>query len=206
MTERLITETEIVDIDQKFKFPINTLIEYSFFSTLIFQQLRIRKLKLTIIIASVFFFLFQIIYFVGHDSGILTSFPQFLQDFFNWLNIPKYKKSFDSIPIGIETILIFVFIFFFLFEQFKDVKDIPIYSNYFFWVAIGLLIYLGGSLFIYLMASNWMSNEEFDRYWFFTYIVETIKNLLLTTAVFIYSKSPKKISSTQALPNLDFML
>ena len=206
MTERLVTQDEIIFIPGKIKFPINTLIEYFFFVTLIYQQLRLRRSKKIIVILSVFFFLFQIIYFVAHDNRILNALPQFIQNFITWFTIPTQKKSFDSIPIGIETILIFIFIFFYLFEQFKDVKDIPIYSNYFFWIAIGLLIYLGGSLFIYLMASNLLTNEEIDQYWFFTYIVETIKNLLLATAVFVYSKNPSKTKSSQALPNLDFML
>ncbi|MDP4260926.1 MAG: hypothetical protein Q8941_00230 [Bacteroidota bacterium] len=137
--------------------------------------------KIIIIIASIFFFAFQVIYFFTPH------------------------KKFDSIPIGIEAILIFIFIFFFLYEQFKDVKDLPIYDNYFFWVSIGLFIYLGGSFFIYLMA-NIISREELDRYWLFTYVAEIIKNLLFAAAIYIYSKNPTKKNTNRALPNLDFML
>ena len=119
-----------------------------------------------------------------------------------WVN----KKNVDSIPIGFETILVFIFIFFFLYEQFKDVKDTPIYDNYFFWIVIGLFIYLGGSFFIYLLADS-LDPKDIPKYWHFTYIVELIKNLLFAAAVFIYSKHPNKANnSNQALPNLDFML
>jgi hypothetical protein len=138
--------------------------------------------KIIIIVLSVCFFIFHIIYFY----------------------VPK-KKGFDSISIGIEAILIFIFVFFFFYEQLKDAKTTPIYDNYFFWVSIGLFFYLGGSFFIYLSATA-LTNKEMDKYWFFTYVVEIIKNLLFVLAILIYSKNPVKPKSNQALPNLDYML
>jgi hypothetical protein len=198
-----------VTISEKIEHPLFTLIEYTFFAILIFQQLKSPALKRLLVILSIFFFLFQIIYFIAHNKPILDSIPLFFQDFINWIGIPdpvKKKNNLDSVPIGIEAILIFVFIFFFLYEQLIDVKDTPIYANYFFWMAIGLFIYLGGSLFIYLMANNLLSTEEVNEYWFFTYIVETIKNLLFAAAIFIYSKQPEPKKLTKALPNLDFTL
>lgn len=157
--------------------------EYFFFAALVFQQLKSRSQKLILIILSILFVCFQIVYY-----------------------LIVHKKKFDSIPVGIETILIFIFIFFFLYEQLRDVKDLPIYANYFFWISIGLFIYLGGSFFIYLMANS-MTREEIIKYWFFTYVVEIIKNLFFAAAILVYSKNPiKPNSSNQAVPNLDFML
>jgi hypothetical protein len=169
-----------IPISEKIKYSFYTLLEYSFFAILVFQQIKFRMFKLLLTILSVFFFLFQIMYFFS-----------------------DHKKKFDSIPIGIETILIFIFIFFFLYEQLKEAKNQPIYSHYFFWNAIGLFIYLGGSFYIYIL-SNSLTDEEIHQYWFFTYIVEIIKNLLFATALLIYSKNPIKRNLKQALPNLDF--
>jgi hypothetical protein len=70
-------------------------------------------------------------------------------------------------------------------------------------VSIGLFIYLGGAFFIYLMAYT-LSTEELDKYWFFTYVVEIIKNLLFAVAVLVYSKKTNNPNSKQAVPNLDF--
>jgi hypothetical protein len=112
-------------------------------------------------------------------------------------------KRFDSLPIGIETILVFIFVFFFLYEQLKDVKEDPIFNNYFFWFSIGLFIYLAGSFFIYLSASS-ISEEELVKYWFFTYVVEIIKNLLISLAIIIHSKKPKPTKRSETLPHLDF--
>jgi len=166
----------------KVQYPLYTLLEYSFFALLIFQQLKLRTTKRLLTILSVCFFVFQVVYYF----------------------LPQRRKI-DSIPIGFETILIFIFIFFFLYEQLKDVTDSPIYDNYFFWISIGLFIYLGGSFFIYLMG-NTLDNTELVKYWFFTYIVETIKNLLIIGALFVYSKNPHKTKSNTILPNLDYML
>ena len=167
----------------KVQYPLYTLLEYSFFALLIFQQLKLRTTKRLLTILSVCFFVFQVVYYF----------------------LPQRRKI-DSIPIGFETILIFIFIFFFLYEQLKDVTDSPIYDNYFFWIAVGLFIYLGSSFFIYLTATT-LHQKEIDQYWFLTYITETIKNLLLTVAIYIYSRNPNKSSQTpQNLPNLDFML
>jgi hypothetical protein len=171
-----------LNLPQKITFPVYTLLEYFFFTILIFQQLKLKRQKIIVIILSISFFIFQVLsYFFAP------------------------KKNLDSIPIGIETILVFVFIFFFLYEQLRDVKDIPIYDHYFFWVSIGLFIYLGGSFFIYLLADS-VTAKEILRYWFFTYIVEIIKNLLFVTAILIYSKNQNKTNSNQAVPNLDFKL
>lgn len=179
----IIEEYALVRLPNKIKFPLYTLLEYSFFTVLIFQQLRSHFQKILLISLSICFFLFQFIYYYFIDI----------------------RKKIDSIPIGIETILIFIFIFFFLYEQLKDAKDIPIYDHYFFWIAIGLFIYLGGSFFIYIYANS-MTDEELIRFWYFTYIVEIFKNLLFSLSVVVYSKHPNIKKSNQVIPNLDFML
>lgn len=169
-------------LPKKIKYSVFTLFEYSCFAIMIFQQLKMLRNKLIIIIASVSFFIFQFLYFL------------YVQE-----------KQFDSIPIGIEAILIFIFIFLFLYEQLKDVKELPIYQHSFFWMSIGLFIYLGGSFFLYLMAYT-LSTKELAKYWFFTYIVEIIKNLLFAASIYIYSKSPTKRKPKQIIPNLDFIM
>jgi hypothetical protein len=170
-------------IPRKILDPGYTLLEFSFFAALIFQQLKIKRQKILVVILSLAFCCFHIIYFISRE-----------------------KKGFDSIPIGIEAILIFGFIFLFFYEQLKDATSTPIYDNYFFWIAVGLFIYLGSSFFIYLTATT-LHQKEIDQYWFLTYITETIKNLLLTVAIYIYSRNPNKTSQKpQNLPNLDFML
>ncbi|HEY5771333.1 MAG TPA: hypothetical protein VIS75_01845, partial [Chitinophagaceae bacterium] len=113
----------------------------------------------------------------------------------------------DSIPIAVETIFIFFFIFIYFHELLKS--SIPVLSkNYFLWIAIGILIYLGGSFFIYILANN-VDYKELDQFWFITYIVELIKNALFIVAMILFAKNRsdnKQSSSQKVLPNLDFTL
>lgn len=113
-------------------------------------------------------------------------------------NIGK-SHNIDSLPIGIETILIIVYSFYFLFEQMNIVDVSFIYSRATFWIVLGGLIYLSGSFFIYIFA-NQASNDEalnelLDNYWFLTYAFYIIKNIFFSIGLFIYAKPQKKTSS-----------
>jgi len=118
------------------------------------------------------------------------------------------RTRLDSIPIGIETILTFIFITFYVHEQLKDEKQFFSTMNYFFLVIIGLLIYLGGSFFIYLLANN-LEYKELKTYWPITYIVEIVKNILFSIAIYKFSIDQikkKKKAISNSLPNLDFTI
>jgi hypothetical protein len=168
-------------VPSKFRYALFTLIEYGFFSTLIYQHLGQKKHKAILLILSVAFLIFHTAYFFyGH------------------------KRRIDSIPIGIESILVFVHIILFLSEQIKNTGEKPIYSNYFFWISVGIIIYLGGSFFIYILA-NTISYSELEKYWPFTYVVEIIKNILIIISIFIYVKNLEKKEPPNNVPNLDII-
>jgi len=109
----------------------------------------------------------------------------------------------DTIPVGIETILIFIYIFSFLYEQSKIDDSESIFNNYLFWISIGLLIYLGGSFFFNILVTE-MSLAEFDNYYHYTYIAELVKNILFLVALFKISAVKKKELIPQIqMPYLD---
>lgn len=146
------------------------------------REIRIRKLRITIILLSILFFIFQILYF---------------------FNAPFYKI--DTIPIGIETILLFVYILFFFYNYFKEIDNRYIYNEPCFWVAVGILLYLGGSFFFNILA-NHLSIEEMVNYWYVTYIAEVLKNLLFAIAMIIYARQPKETTPEKSIPYLDLTL
>lgn len=157
-----------------------TLLEFAFFTLLIYQQIKQRSYKYIIIALTILFLAFNIFYFFDGN-----------------------KRRIDSIPIGIESILIFIMIFLFLAEQIKTAGEKPIYLNHFFWISIGILIYLGGSFFIYLLA-NTISYSELDKYWVFTYVAEIIKNILIIVSLFIFSSNyEQKPKMRNDVPFLD---
>ncbi|PZR25815.1 MAG: hypothetical protein DI535_16700 [Citrobacter freundii] len=109
----------------------------------------------------------------------------------------------DTIPISIETMLIFIYIFFFLYDYSKADSPESIFNNHLFWISVGLLLYLGGSFFFNILA-NQMSRAEFDNYWHYTYIAEIIKNLLFLVALFKITNVKKKELIPQVrMPYLD---
>lgn len=131
-------------------------------------------------ICSILFLIFQIIYYT-------TS-----------------KKGLDSVPIGIETILVFIYLFYYLYEQFNSQKYTFIYENYSFWIALGILVALGVSFFINILAND-LDRHIIDNYWYITYISDFIKNILFSISILIYvrySKNGKPNKHT--IPNLDF--
>jgi hypothetical protein len=146
------------------------------------MNIRSRKFKRVIVILSIAFVLFQIIYFfIGEPKGL------------------------DTIPIGIQTILILIFSFYFFYEQLKE-SVTPIYDHFFFWITIGLIIYLAGSFFMYILAEdlNKINRKQLLEYWFITYVVDIIKNFFFFISALVFLKQSKSVVRKTVLPNLDF--
>jgi len=111
----------------------------------------------------------------------------------------------DTVPIGIETILVLVYIFFFFFEFSKKLDGSYIYNYYFFWVSVGVLIYLGGSFFFYILIDH-LSKEQVETFGNMTFVAEIIKNILFTAAIYIYVRFPsKREHKPPSVPYLDMI-
>ena len=116
---------------RKYYFTTYTAFEYSTFAFIIWKNIKTKGLKTSIVLLSICFFIFQITYL-----------------FFS------KRIRLDSIPIGIETILILIYSFFLFYEFSKKTDGGYIYNHYCFWLTIGILIYLGGSFFFYILFNN----------------------------------------------------
>lgn len=162
---------------------IYTTIEYCAFAFIFWVTLKTVKFKRFILIASVLFLIFQAYYL-------------FTQEF----------KRLDSIPIGIETILVFIYIAFFFYEFSKNLTGEYIYNHYSFWLSVGTLLYLGGSFFFYI-SINLLSKEQINAFGYLTYVVEILKNILFIVALFVYEKNPVNLNRNKPLniPNLDMI-
>lgn len=157
---------------------IYTFLEFSFFSFFLFSNINTPLFKKIIKIVFVCFFIFQVAYYLTQKQSAL-----------------------DTIPVGVETILILIFISFFFYEFFNNSKNIYIYSSYCFWISTGILFYLGSSFFFNLLA-----NHIDNTFWYITYIIELIKNILFGIGIFILA-SNKSIQKTKkdAIPFLDMI-
>ena len=162
---------------------IYTSLEYLFFSSFLYLIIKSKSAKKVILVLSCLFIVFEIIFFLTGEIGRL-----------------------DSIPIGIETILIFLYVFIVLYEQFKNIETHSMFSTYYFWLALGLLIYLGGSFFFNIMI-NYISSKEMSKYLYITYIPETLKNIFFAIAMFLNVKNSggDKFSKAKSVPYLDMI-
>jgi len=166
---------------KKYRQAFYTFLEYSTFTYIFWVNIKNKLFRKFVVIVSVLFILFQFYY-------VTNTRPQKL----------------DSIPIGIETILIFIYIFYFFYDFSKNVKDTFLYNHYCFWLSVGILIYLGGSFFFYILANN-LGDKEVETFEKVTYVTEIIKNLLFCIAIFMYKKFPANNvhNHSKNIPNLD---
>jgi hypothetical protein len=149
-------------------YSIFTILEYFCFTACIYSLIRSSLFKKIIIALSLGFLIFAIFYFAYSKH-----------------------KSLDSIPIGVETILILFTSFYFLYEQVQDLSTDLIYNRFAFWIASGIMIYLAGSFFIYIFA-NQVDTETLNQYWILTNVFTTIKNLCFTISFLVFNSSYKK--------------
>lgn len=154
----------------KLLYALSTVVESIAFISFLYLQIKNKRLKRALLTIGSIVVLFDVI------------FP-FLQ----------YEiKLIDSIQIGIETIVVLVFSFYYLYEKANDTTTLYIYSSYTFWIVIGMVIYLSGSFFIYLFADS-LSMEEVSKYWFVTNILSILKNIFFTIGIVVNSKPLKKM-------------
>lgn len=161
---------------------IYTFIEYICFSYILWSHITSKNFRLFILISSFAFIAFQLIYF--------------------W-NTPR--RILDSVPIGVESILVLIYIFYFFYSQLKgSAPAVSLYQQPIFWLATGILIYLSGTFFFYILV-NHMQIAQIKQYWFVTYIFDIVKNIFFTIGVLAIIYSSKTTPSLHKnVPNLDF--
>jgi hypothetical protein len=154
-----------------------TFFEYSTFTFFLWCNIKNEKFKRFILITSVTFLLGATFY-----------------------NIKTNFLYMDSVPIGIETILILIFSFYYLYEQMNDTETLFIYTKYQFWVVIGFMIYLAGSFFVFIYASQ-VGHDFIKKYWFLTNVFYVLMNSLFVIGILVNKK--KKITIPTLNPYLN---
>ena len=95
-------------------------------------------------------------------------------------------KDFDSLPTGIEAIILIIFSILCLLEILNS-NDIFKKSKT--WISFGIIIYFSGSFFLFILSSSNLKYEAFaNDYAMIVSIFNIVKNLLFSTAVIVESK------------------
>jgi len=144
-----------------------TIVEYALFACFFYLLISNIKIRKIIIVASIAFMIFSCCYFL----------------------FVKYRFL-DSVPIGVETILVLTYAFYYLFEQLEPTTNSLIYQRYHFWLVAGIMIYLAGSFFIYIFA-NQVDNKTRHDYWVFQNAFTILKNMCFGISIITYTRNKK---------------
>ena len=156
-----------------------TFVEYIAFALIFFYSIQNRIFSRVILGLSIGFVIFQIIFTLTVQSTVL-----------------------DSVPVGVETILIFLFSFYFFYQEFKKESQL-LMRNAMFWVSIGIFFYLAGSFFFNILA-NHMTQREIDTYWYYTYLFDIVKNCCFAVGFILYRQAPKAERPSMPFLDMDF--
>ena len=147
---------------------IFTVIEYIFFSFLLYHLIKSTIVKKAILICSLLFIVFCLYNIVD-----------------------KPIRVFDSVQASIESILVLAYCIIYFYEQLNQPQISFIYTKYTFWLITGLLVYLSGTFFLYAFAVN-LPDQTRINFWVINLICTILKNLFFTIAILIYININKK--------------
>jgi hypothetical protein len=158
-----------------------TFFEYGVFTSIFWVTITNTKIKRLILTTSVLFFAFQIFYLFNAKV-----------------------KGLDSIPIGVETIIMLFYIFYFFYQFSRRLGSEYIYNHFGFWISVGILIYLGGSFFFFILFDH-LSKEDLETFGNLTYLAEIIKNVLFAFSMYVYSKHPIESNTRNKEKQIPFL-
>ncbi len=130
------------------------------------------------------------------------AFAIFLIIFYSSVKIERI----DSVPIGIETILLITFIIYYFYLSFKILSNSNIYDDASFWLVTGILIYLGLTFFFNILGDS-LNQEHFTSYFYYSYFGDILKNILFTVAIVFIAKKKQNNAGKEAfnVPYLDMI-
>jgi len=74
--------------------------------------------------------------------------------------------------------------------------------DYRFWIILGILLYLSGSFFIYILADQ-IGAEELRRMWILTFLFYIVKGIFFAISILIYKRQSPKNNTGNKIPYLD---
>jgi hypothetical protein len=145
--------------------------EYAFFSAFFFLSTRNRIFKNLMLIASILY-----LSFLG-------------------IQLYSANTNFDFWAALITVILIVIYSVFFFYEHVNSPTTLIIYQSYAFWIVVGCIIYLAGTLFLFLYTAD-LKDKQSSLLWSINIAFEILKNIFFSIA-FVIAKNNKKIAAIE---------
>lgn len=146
------------------------LVEFTFFSAFFFLFIQNRKFKNLIVVITI----------------ITLCIETFL--FFS------FKTNFDFWTTLTTAVLIVTYSIFFFFEQINSPRTLIIYQSYVFWIVVGCIIYISGTLFLFLYTSD-LKDKQNNSLWNIDIVFEFIKNICFSIAFFVARNNQRNLAT-----------
>ena len=147
--------------------------EYAFFSAFFYLVIQNKKFKALIVVVSALNLCLALFLFYSQ------------------------KVNFDFWAALITAILIVIYSIFFFYEQVDSPQALIIYQSYIFWIVVGCIIYLSGTLFLFLYTSD-VKDRQNSSLWIINVAFEIVKNVCFSIA-FIIARNDNRNLATQDL-------
>ncbi|WP_207492459.1 hypothetical protein [Aridibaculum aurantiacum] len=138
----------------------------------------------------VLYFFRKILKVKNIDRYILAGFILFA-GYWSFLFATKGTKSFidEAIKVGYFILLAFCIVFYY--RQLKTLDAAP-YTNRYFWIVTGYLVYIAGTFFLFSLLNN-LTKEEQAEYYVLNFVFLFIKTVMFSIAMSMKSNpQPRK--------------
>ncbi len=141
--------------------------EFAFFSALLYLCIKNKKVKKIIFIVAILNLLIEIVLFYS------------------------LKSNFDFWAALLNAILIVIYSIYFFYEQINSQEAQVIYKSHQFWLVAGCIIYLSGTLFLFLYTAE-LKDKETSSLWIINIAFEIVKNISFSIAFILARNSSKQ--------------
>ena len=162
-----IGNTEADHKIHRFLLSLFTLIEFTFFSSIIASYLTGTLRRWIVYISMVGFSIFCVYTYLAT------------------------VQNFDSYPASVEGILLLIFCIFYFFEQISGQPTLLMYQSHKFWVVIGIMCYTSLNFFLFLQSSN-ASVSIISKFWDINLVSNILKNIIFAIAFVINDENESK--------------
>ena len=142
------------------------MLEYSFFSAFFFLSINNKKFKKAIVVIAILNLSTEIFLLYSRNT---------IFDFWAALTTAIFIVSYSI---------------YFFYEQVNSTQTLFIYQSYKFWIAVGCILYLSGTLFVFLYTSD-IKDRQNTSFWLINILFEIIKNVFFSIA-FIVARNNKQ--------------
>jgi hypothetical protein len=95
-----------------------------------------------------------------------------------------HTTNFDFWAALTTAVLIVIYSIYFFYEQINSTENLLIYQSYRFWMIVGCIVYLSGTLFLFLLTAD-VTDKQHSPFYIINIIGEIVKNVFFSIAFIV---------------------